>query len=338
MRGKWVLLSLSLILVAVAAGALSLLRKDRPQAVQAPEPAAALPPPIGNEVSLTGVIQPREVVTVGPAVAGVLESIAVDAGDFVFQGQILAQISNESLSNERMLAEESANAAQARVNAIESAMIAARLEASRASADASRSRDQYETAQRYYQRQRLLLSEGATPRLTFEKAQREFENAEREYRSLDDLSKLAQDRVAKLNADLEAARIALRDRNNKLEEAQTHVSATEIRSPVDGVLVGRNKVVQERVGPEDEDLLQIATDLSSLEVVLRPDPRVLRRLRPGQQALVIIADMGGQGLPGSVSQVGDPEVKVFFANPNPNLRLGATAQVRILLEPPATAP
>jgi HlyD family secretion protein len=319
-----------LILVAVAAGALSWMRRSAAQkSIQA---VNAVAEPVTRELSLAGRVQALHVVPVGAAVNGTIDAILVEVGQEVFEGQLLARISNQGLEALREEAVRTVQNAQERVNSIGSRIIATRLEASRARADASRSRDQFERAEKTYLRQQMLNREGATPRLVYEKSEREFENARSEFNSLDQLARQAEDRVSEAIRDLETAKRALDERNAELETATAQSAAAEIRSPVSGILVARKADPGKIVGPEEaRDLLEIAVDLTQLAVAVQPDPKALQHVRPGQDALIFIADLPG-AIPGNIKEIKGSDVIVEFTSPSAVIRPGMTAQVRLKLE------
>ena len=95
------------------------------------------------------------------------------------------------------------------------------------------------------------------------------------------------------------------------------------------MVVGRSGEVGQSVGPDKPDLFQIATQLSQLEVVLDPDPRAMRQIQPGQAALVTLLELGLGGMLGAVKSIVGAQVIVGFTSPNPAVRPGMVAQVRI---------
>jgi HlyD family secretion protein len=331
MRGKWLLAGGSVILVALAMGALTHLRhKASEKAPETRKPLASGSPP--RELSLPGQIQAQHVVPVGAPVTGTIDAFLVDVGQDVYEGQLLARIASQGLESAREEAVRAAQNAQEKVNSIEGRMIAARLEASRARADANRSRDQFERAEKTYLRQQMLNREGATPRLVYEKAEREFETARAEFHSLDELARQAESRASDLIRDLDASRRSLEERNADLETATAQSAGAEIRSPVSGILVARKGEPGKLIGPEEaKDLLEIAADLSQLTVTIHAEPPALQRIQPGQDALVFVADLNGV-IPASVKEIKGSDVTLSFVSPSPVIRPGMTAQVRIRLE------
>jgi HlyD family secretion protein len=330
MRGKWVLLSGTIILAAVAVGALSLMRRE-PAQVATPVVTHSEPP--AGEVSLQGTIQAQHVVPVGVAVAGEIESFELDVGQEVAEGQLLARIASRGLETMRELAARAVDNAQSKIDSMEGRILQARLEASRSRAEANRSRDQYERADKAAQRQRLLHGQGATPRLVYEKAQREFETAQNEFRGLDEIARQAEERVGTMTQEVQMAKTSLADKRRELDDAAASLAAAEVRSPVSGLMVGRRGQPGQSIGPEEASaLVQIAVDLASLEVVLDPEPPVLARIRAGEPAVVFVADVQ-EGLSGTVKEIKGSQAIVEFVSPNPAVKPGMTAQVKIRLTP-----
>ena len=327
MQAKWVVLAVAVVLIAAAGGALSRLRRAP---VEPPPAATPVPPAPPKEVSLPGRIVAQHLTSVAPQVSGQIDAFMADVGQEVSEGQLLARISSVGMESARQAAAIAGENAQARVSKLESAIIAARLEASRAHADLSRARSDFEKTQRAYQRQRALNEAGATPRLAYEKSQKEFQVAESDLNSGEVLARQADERIAELNQELENSKKILDDKSRQLEEAQSGVQAAEVHSPVTGLVVARHGEVgkQQEQGSE---LFQIATDLSALAVEVEPEPPVMARLKPGQAAVIFVADVP-EGISGQLSDVEAGRVRLQFVSPSALVKPGMTAQVRIRLE------
>lgn len=333
MRGKWLLLAASAVLVAAAAGAIAVWRQDRAEQRVAEQAKPVAPPRPTGEINLTGRIRAQHVTYVEANVSGKVQEFLADVGQEVYEGQLLARISNQGLEANREFAQQAAANVQERINKIEATIISARLEASRARADASRARTEFDRQDKLYRRQKMLYGEGATPRLTYEKTEREFDNARTEFESLDQLAKQAEDRITMLMNDLETAKRALEDKNSELENASEDVRGAEVRSPVTGTVVARHGVAGDEIegGSHSAQLFDITTDISALEAVLEPEPPVLARLRPEMPALVILADVP-EPLNGSIQKIEGSQVIVAFSSPNSLVRPGMSAQVRLRLD------
>lgn len=328
MRGKLVLIGGVAVLVVVAAGALLLFRRAQApvKPVDAKTPAAA----IGPEVSLTGKIRAQSVIAVAAPVDGTVQELLVETGQPVFEGQLLGRIENTGLETEQQQAAAEAARTQERVDQLQGELITARLEASRARADANRAQSEYDRAERNFQRQQMLLREGATPRTVFEKAQAEYQTEQTDRETLAEVARLAEDRLSGIVSRLDAMRKTLEEKNAVLDQARESAAAAEIRSPVDGLVVARTRQVGEEVATTIVDLFQIAVNLSALEAVVEPEPPVLARVRPGQEALIQTAELPN-AIPGRVKEIQGTQVIVEFISPDPSLLPGATAQVRIKL-------
>lgn len=332
MAGKWFLIPVAVVLAGLVAGGVGLLRREK-----AGTPARAVaaqeehrPAPV--EVSLPARIEAQQVFTVEAEIGGNLEELLVDVGEEVYQGQLLARIGNRSVEGARENARAAAEAAQARVAKLESALLAARLEASRARADADRARSEMERAERNFSRQKMLYGEGATPRLTYERAERESDSAQKEFASLDVLARHAEERVQAILADLENSRKLLADRTGDLEWAQEHVKAGEVLSPYDGLVVGRRGEAGKPIGEDGNlELCRIAVNTARLRAVVEADPGALARLAVGDEAMLFFADIPGEAITGSIAAIQEDRVLIDFISPSPLVKPGMTAQVRLSL-------
>lgn len=333
MRGKWILFAGVTILLAVAAGALSVYRQSFTR-----RPPAAQPPPEQpstanlNEVSITGIVQPQRVTIVPVPIEGVIEQYAVEVGEDVVEGQFLAHIANIKLDSAVESANRELETAKERVVRLESAITAARLEASRARADASRVKSDFERLEKLYQRQLLLIREGATPRLTFEKAEKEFKEAKEDLELKDTLAKSAEERLEAMSRDLDTAKNRLTEREEALDNAKEDVSAGDVKSPADGIVLSRRGTTGDEVNRTMEDLFRIAVNTSQLEITIQPEPALLPRIRPGQAAAIHIAEVPGEPVPAVVREIQEGRVTVDFTSPTPAIRPGMSAQVLIKLQ------
>lgn len=328
MRGRWLLISGSAVLAAVAVGALLLYRRVAPPPRAAPAPAPETV--VGPEVSLPGKIRAQSIVAVAVPVEGTIESLLVEQGQPVYEGQLLGRVQNTGLEGAQQEAVADAERAQARLSQLQNELIVARLEASRARADATRAQGDSDRAERAYLRQQMLHREGATPRLVFEKTAAEFQSVKADRDTRAELARVADDRLSNLVKSLDAARKTLDEKNEALDAAREESAAAEIHSPVDGLMVAVTRQPGDEVSTEVHDLFQIAVNLSALEAVVEPAPPALARIRPGQEALIQIAEFPDV-IPGKVKEIQGTQVIVEFTSPNPVLRPGTTAQVRIKL-------
>jgi multidrug resistance efflux pump len=329
MRGKWLLIAGATVIAGIGAGVVSHRLRKPAAPVQAGPPAAVLNT---NDVTISGTIRPTHVTGVGSTIEGNIEAFLADVGEEVFEGQVLARIGSGTLETNREQASASVDLAQQQVTSAEAALVAAKMEASRADADLERSRLQVDRVQRAYERQSTLHKAGATPKLKYEAALADYEAAVKEFEIMDKASRAARDGVQTATQNVTAAKSNLSEKSGQLDEAQGAFEAAEVRAPVAGVIVGRQGEQGKPSRDYGENLFRIATDLFSLEVVAEPKPNVLKRIHPGQQALVLVLDLQGAGMEGRVKEIKDNQAIVEFASSLPAIRPGMRADVRLKLD------
>jgi len=326
MPGKWVMLSVAAVLAGVGAGALSMRpRRPAPPPVRAPGAAVI----VSHEITLPGKIRAQHVVGVAAPLTGLVEVLLVDVGQDVYRDQVLARVGAQVLESAREVAASQLEHAQEQVTRAEQAVASARLEESRADAAAQRARLTLDRAEKTYSRQRTLVAQGATPRLTFEKAESEYESQMKEFEAMDAGARAARDHVQDALRDVAVKKKIVQDREQQLEEAQSNLETADVRSPVDGTVVGRRAEVGKPAMDAGDEFFQIATDLYALEVTVEPKPEELKHIQPGQQAMVLILDLQSQGLPGVVREIKGNHVVVEFDSNMPAIKPGMLADVRL---------
>jgi multidrug resistance efflux pump len=245
---------------------------------------------------------------------------------------VLARIGAQGLESAREVAQAALDGAQEQVSRTEAAVTAARLELSRAEADAERARLVLERAERASARQQTLFREGATPRLVYQKALQEYEAALKDSELIDATVRTGREHIQSGVNEVGVARNIVADKMRLLEEAQGNLSAAEVHSPVDGYVVSRKGEVGGSAGEPGDELFQIATDLYAMEVALDPKAEMLKRIVPGQPALVLVLDLQNAAMPGVVREIKYNQVIVEFDSPLPAIKPGMLADVRLKLE------
>lgn len=296
-----------------------------------PKPAVA-PAPVVTEVQLVGKLRARHVVDVPPPQNGTPVAFFADVGQEVYEGQLLARLSNEDLENSRNVAQKALDSANERVSALESQVIAARLDASRARAEAVRARAEFDRLSRAHERQKFLYSEGATPKMTLDKTAGEYELAKTSYESVEQSARAAEGRVDKILRDVDAAKRVVQEKQDELDGAQEDLGGSELISPVTGIVIGRTGELGQPVGRSQTDFFQIASKLEDMDAVCDATPDIQKDIHAGQPALVMIAEQGTDGLTAAVKGIDNGRVIVEFVNPNPGIRPGMSALVKIRLK------
>ena len=326
MRARWWIVS-AVAVVAIGA-VLALRRKPVPPAPT--RQTAALAAEATGNVTIQGKIRPQHVVGVGASVPGFIEAFLADPGEDVYQGQALARIGAQGLESNREAAAGALERAQTQVGTAEAALASARLELSRAEADATRSRLNLDRVEKIFNRQQILFREGATPRLTYEKAEADYTAAVKDYEIMDTAARTGRERVQASLKDVEAARKIADDKRAALQDAEDGLAASQVESPVDGYIVAREGEIGKDAAEFGDKLFTIATDLFALEVVLQPKAEILKHIIPGMPATVNILDLENAAFQGTVKEVrdADHQVIVEFGCNNPAVKPGMVADVR----------
>jgi multidrug resistance efflux pump len=300
-------------------------------------PSAPAPPPSSSQSpqnpllsSWSGKIRAQKTVLIPAPIDGTLESIEVLAGEEVYEGQLLGRIQNSTLEANRERSAEDLERAKTRAAGLESQLLAARLESGRASAELARLRSEFELTTRQFERLQKLYREGAAARRTFESAESAFRKLSADLKDAEETARAASTRAGSLQTSLDQAKQTLADKTAELEDAEAEQLTGEVKAPVAGLLVGHRKNAGEEVTRDIEDLFEIATDLTAMEVVAELPPALAARLKPGASVLVQIAEAGQAPLNGIIRAIELDSAIVEFLSPSPAIRPGMTAQVRFL--------
>jgi HlyD family secretion protein len=190
-------------------------------------------------------------------------------------------------------------------------------------------------------------SAAARAQVSLANAQRDLartrELVAREFVSPADLDR-AQAQFDLAQAEAASARAVVAQRAAQLASARVDLARTEIRAPVDGVVIKRSVDVGQTVAAslQAPELFVIARDLRDMQVETSIDEADVGRIRPGQRATFTVDAFPGRSFAGEVRQVRKAAqtvqnvvtytVLVSAANPDGHLLPGMTANVRIVTE------
>ncbi len=145
-------------------------------------------------------------------------------------------------------------------------------------------------------------------------------------------------------ADLSSAQAVVSQREASLASARVDLGRTEIRAPVDGVVIKRSVDVGQTVAAslQAPELFVIARDLRDMQVETSIDEADVGRMRLGQRASFTVDAFPGRTFNGEVRQIRKAAqtvqnvvtytVLVSAANESGQLLPGMTANVRIVIE------
>jgi len=255
---------------------------------------------IEQTITVTGALQPVKTIEVGSQLSGQISKVYVDFNDTVRKDQPLAQIDPRSFAAKVDEAKASVAMALANVDLEKAkldrakidhenargskAVLAAKLESAQAVKAA---------AQRTLQRKLALQSQNVVATTTVEDAQTDFTARlaqEREAEILVTLNSYsvegASADVRRIEAELDQAKTAVPEKEAILRAAQADLDRTVIRSPIDGVVVGRfiNEGQTLAVGLESRTTFLVAHRLEDMEIHAQVDEADIGRIGANQRA------------------------------------------------------
>ena len=145
-------------------------------------------------------------------------------------------------------------------------------------------------------------------------------------------------------ADVRNAQAVVAQREASLASARVDLGRTEIRAPVDGVVIKRSVDVGQTVAAslQAPELFVIARDLRDMQVDASIDEADIGRIRVGQRASFTVDSFPGRSFNGEVKQVRKAAqsvqnvvtytVLITAANESGQLMPGMTANVRIVTD------
>ena len=309
-------------------------------------------------ITSTGTIEAVVTVEVGSQLSGQVEKLFVDFNDEVKKGQAIAQLDQESVKAVVREAKAALAIAEAGVRMQEAAIERARSSLAEAEtrrrvlqARTESARITLEKAERDLSRAEGLKNKGTVAGSTLEDAQTERDTVAAGLRSAEAEQAVQEQEIAIARADLLGADArlanaqgAVAQKQAVLDQAEVQLERTVIRSPIDGVVIGRNVDRGQTVAAslEAPTLFTIAQDLRQMEVHAKIDEADIGRIRLGQRAVFTVDSYPRRSFTGTVTQVRKaPQAvrnvvvyTVLISTENPDLALlpGMTAVAQIIVD------
>ncbi|MEE4639094.1 MAG: efflux RND transporter periplasmic adaptor subunit [Wenzhouxiangella sp.] len=265
-------------------------------------------------VSAVGSVRALNTVEVGSQLSGQIQELFADFNTPVKAGDLLARLDPQTF--ERRVQEAEANLAVARAN----------VEIQTANID--KAEVVRENARREFDRQRSLVGRGSVSESALELAEVNFRNA---------------------GADVEIARAQLRNaqatvlqREAALEAARIDLERTEIRAPINGVVIDRAVDLGQTVAASLQApvLFTIAQDLGQIRIEASVDEADIGNVRDGAEARFTVDAFPDREFSGQVAQVRLAPVEaqnvvtytvvINAANPGRRLLPGMTASIDLV--------
>lgn len=301
--------------------------------------AAAAVREITPVIQGVGTVEAKTVVRVSAKITGRLVSVLVDQGDAVRAGQLLATLDRAEQKAQVAQAEAAVQRARLAVIAQEVALRKAAASVQAAEATVGRLTATEGLARVNADRWRQLHQEGGVSRVDMDVRVTEAVVAGQERRSAEAQRRVAEEEVAVGQAAVDTLRQEVRVAEAALAATRARQADTEIRSPLDGVVVIRELETGATVSP-GSGILKIA-DPRTAWVTVHVDERDLGSLSVGDRAEISLRSFPGRPLPGRVARIQRESdrvteqlaVDIALLERPERLTLGEQAEARI--RPPA---
>ena len=314
--------------------------------------------PVVASVSATGTVTPSATVIVGSQLSGQVVEILAEHNSQVKAGQVMARLNRDTLLARRDAAR--ADLAQARANRLLVDAQAEKTRADRARAEAlrrdaeaqlARAETLLADAETTLERQSRLSARGIASEAALQSAttQRNSQRSARASAVAQIASTGAQiaslDAELKINEAQKAAGDAQVARTEALvRQIEVDLANSEIRSPVDGVVIQRNVELGQAVAAslQAPTLFLVAEDLRRIDVYVNLDEADVGRVREGQTVEFTVTAHPARTFRGQIKQVrlGSQNVQnvviytavVEVENADLALLPGMTANLRVFTE------
>jgi HlyD family secretion protein len=327
---KWILFLVVPLLAGAAFFSLKAIGRSSPK-IDPDKLAKAVRMDLARSVVATGKIEPVTKVEIKSKASGIIQSLPVNVGDTVHKGQLICKLDENNVLPQ--------------VRQYQAALSLA--DANLQSAQADYQRYKVEAAgpdvpflKRDMERAREMFQEGVTAQSVRDDAEKNYEMALNRQKSAVVNLGVAQAAIAKAKAAIEQARAAL-------AQAEDDLRNTTIVSPIDGVVLSRDREVGDAVSSiltmgSGATLIMTLGDLSQVYVKGKVDESDVGKIYLGQPARITVEAFKDQKFYGKVTKISPMgvekdnvttfEVRVSISNESRKLRAEMTANAEIILE------
>lgn len=308
-----------------------------------------------KSVTASGKLNAVTTVMVGSQISGRVSELLADFNSEVRAEQVIARIDPTTFEAKVREAKADLEVARAQVVSQQAAVIQARANVQNAratiastEADLLKAQINLKDMELDLKRKRDLKSSGAVALSAIDKSEATYNTAVAQVSSaraqiLAQQSMIGAREAALVQAEAEVghAQAQAEQKTAVLYTANVSLDNTFIRSPVDGVVIGRSVDVGTVVAASlsSPTLFSIARDLRKMQVEASIDEADIGQIQPGQSAVFTVDSFLGQEFQGRVVQVRKQPLEqqsvitytVVISADNPDLRLlpGMTANVEI---------
>jgi HlyD family secretion protein len=270
-------------------------------------------------IMATGSLIPSLNVELGSVLSGQILKLKVDFNDKIVKGQVLAELDPRTFELAVATSQAALDSAKADVRAagvrLERSVVDARqatLERAVLATRVDRAKVAVDVAEREFKRKIWLQERNAAPVTEVQDSQSRLDTAAATLRESQAIFENQANAIDAANVDVRRAKVDLVsiqanvDKTNaQLQTALTELDRTRIKSPVDGVIVGRNITEGQTLatGLEAKTLFTIAGDLSHMEIHARVDESDIAKIKVGQSATFTVDSFPGRTFDATVKQI-----------------------------------
>jgi len=270
-------------------------------------------------IMATGSLIPSLNVEVGSVLSGQILKLKVDFNDKIVKGQVLAELDPRTFELAVATSRAALDSARADVRAAEIRLERSMVDARQATLERvvlatriDKAKAAFDVADREFKRKVWLQDRNVAPAAEVQDSQSRLDTATavlRESQAIFENQANAIDAanvdVKRAQVDLVSSRANVDKANAQLQTALTELDRTKIKSPVDGVIVGRNITEGQTLatGLEAKTLFTIAGDLSHMEINARVDESDIAKIKVGQSAAFTVDSFPGRTFDATVKQI-----------------------------------
>jgi RND family efflux transporter MFP subunit len=262
---------------------------------------------IADQFSTSGKISPVQEVKVVPKTPGKVARVLVDVGQTVAAGTMLLVLDNDDI--------------QAKLDSARANLAVSDANLEKARIQLEKSQIQLEDAKRTLDRQKSLFEAKALSQSDYDAAQTSYNEIKKDV----DMNAAG---IASSQAGVEQSRAAVRQIEVDLEN-------TMVRSPISGIITGRNVNAGEYVNNSTAAI--VVDNIDSVEVNANLLEDEINYVTQGQEVKVLVAAVSSESFRGKVVRIGysaDEKAKTYpiwvaIDNPERHLKPGMFAEIRM---------
>ena len=330
-RKRFLWISLTLIVLATAAGLTLRALNSKPVKIDAEKMSKVERTDLARSVVATGKIQPVTQVEMKSKASGIIQKLPVNVGDSVHKGQIVCELDQNDLLP-------ALRQQQAAVHVAEASVKSAQADYERYKVDAAGPDVPF--LKRDVERARKMFTDGLI-------AQNSRDDADKNYQISVQKQESAKASLGTAAAAITKAQAALEQQQAVVAMAEENLRNATIVSPIDGVVLSRDSEVGTAVSSilvvgSSATLIMTLGDLNEVYVKGKADESDVGKIWLGQPARISVESFKDQKFEGRVTKISPMgtekdnvttfEVRVSISNEKHLLKAQMTANAEIILE------